>query len=224
MPKRTQRQRFLAWFKTCGGLRNPADEAVILEFAAAIDEAIETGTLTDQQLACVVRAVRCPTISVWGSATELLMSLSGKFPAASQALEELSRDRKSQVRFAALCALGPKTPSKVTDEMIRRGLQDKSFRVRWKAAEQANYLLRRDLVPEMEAALAAETHETALGDIELSLRMLRDGHWLEKEQDGSWQLTVRLPRGGITCRGVSADELRTAGLPALVEQMLEKRR
>jgi len=79
-------------------------------------------------------------------------------------------------------------------------------------------LERRNLVPEITAALAVESDDKARGSMELDLRMLRDGHWVEPESPGRIRVTVRL-HNGIRSRTLSDQELQTKGLEAILAEL-----
>ncbi|MFI5380665.1 MAG: hypothetical protein ACHRHE_15310 [Tepidisphaerales bacterium] len=131
---------------------------------------------------------------------------------------EILKHRKSHVRFSALCCLGMGTPANVVDEMLRAGLSDRSASVRWKAAEKATTLNRKNLIPEMTAALTAETNAKARREIEFELRLLRDGYILKPASPSGFNVTVPIKNG--TCgHWVSEDEMRAKGLDAILSDM-----
>lgn len=155
---------------------------------------------------------------LWNNATDLLMKLSGRWPAAADAIATMFSSTQAHVRFAALCSLGSQTPVAVTDTLLKAGLRDKSSRVRWKAADRADRLERRNLVPEITAALAVESDDKARRSIELDLRMLRDGYWVKPESPGRSAVTARR-YNGIASRTVTDDELRDKGLEAILAEL-----
>ena len=213
-----QHERYAAWFERRRGPRDATDEADLLAVADAYDAAMQSGTLSPEQLERVIKGASDPRALLWNNATYLLHKLSGKWPAAADAIATMFRSRKAQVRFAALCSLGRETPIAITDTLLKAGFRDKSSRVRWKAVDRANTLERRNLVPEITASLAAETDDRARRSIELDLRMLRDGHWLRPESPGRTSVTVRL-HNGIASKTVDDDELRTRGLEAILAEL-----
>jgi len=73
-------------------------------------------------------------------------------------------------------------------------------------------------VPEITAALAVESDDKARGSMELDLRMLRDGHWVEPESPGRIRVTARL-HNGIASKTVSDPELQTKGLEAILAEL-----
>ncbi len=162
--------------------------------------------MSAEQLQRVVDGVSSSRALLWNNGIELLMELSGRWPAAADAIAVMFRSPQAHVRFAALCSLGRETPVAVTDALLMAGLRDKSSRVRWKAVDRANQLERRNLLPEITLALAAESDNKTRRSMELDLRMLRDGHWVQPEAPGWTSVTARL-RNGIASTMVSDDEL-----------------
>ena len=214
-----QHERYAAWFERRRGPRDAQDEADLLAIADAYDAAIMSGSLSAEQLESVVEGASSPRGLLRNNATKLLMKLSGRWPIAADAISNMFCSRQAHVRFAALCSLGRETPVSVTEALLKAGLRDKSSRVRWKAADRANCLERRNLVPEINAALNVESNDKARRSIELDLRMLRDGYWVEHESPGWTSVTARLHNGGITCRAVSNDEFRAKGLEGILAEL-----
>jgi hypothetical protein len=177
MAKGPQHQHYAAWFERRRGPRDAKAEADLLAVADAYDAAVQSGRLSAEQLQRVVEGASDSRGLLWNNATSLLMRLSGKWPAAADAIATMFQSRRAPVRFAALCSLGRETPVGITDVLLKAGFRDKSSRVRWKAVDRANQLERRNLVPEITAALAAESNARARRSMALDLRLLRDGHW-----------------------------------------------
>jgi hypothetical protein len=218
MAKGPQHKRYAAWFERRRGPRDAQDEADLLAVADAYDAAMQSGKLSAGQLQRVVDGASASRALIWNNATDLLMKLSGRWPAAADAIAQMFRSRKSHVRFAALCSLGKDTAVAVADALLTAGFRDKSSRVRWKAVDRANSLERRNLVPEITAALAVESDNKARRSMELGLRMLRDGHWVQPESPGRTSVTARL-HNGIAARTVSDDELQAKGLAAILAEL-----
>jgi hypothetical protein len=217
-PVGPQHQRYAAWLESRRGPRDPHDEVAVLEVADAYDAAMQTGTLSAEQLQCVVDGASSSRALLWNSATDLLADLSARWPAAADAIATMSRSRQAHVRFAALCSLGRDTPAATTDAVLTAALRDKSSKVRWKAVDRANRLERRNLVPEITAALAKETNARARRSMELDLRMLRDGYWMRPDAQGGFDVTVRRSNG-IASRRVSDEELQSKGLEQILAEL-----
>ena len=215
-----QHERYAAWFEKRRGPRAPEDEAALLRVADAYDLVIERGQLTRDLLEVIVDGVSHQRALVWENSSDLMMKLSEAWPEAAEAILSMCGGRQAQVRFAALCSLGPGTPASITDAAIRIGLLDRSSRVRWKAAQRAFDLHRNPLIREMEAALVAEPDTKARSEIDLSLRLLRDGYRLEATPSGKLLIIVAI-RNGTRGRLVSAEELETKGLEQVLREVRE---
>ena len=213
-----QHRLYVEWLQHLRGPRDNQLEAELLGMADACDAAFESGELSAEQLQVLINGASSPRALLWSNAVELLLKCSGRWTVATDAIATMFRSRKAHVRFAALCSLGPEPPVEVTDALLSGGLRDKSSRVRWKAADRANALERRHLVPEITAALAAESDNKVRPSMELSLRMLRDGHWVEPHSPG-WVTVTARRHNGISSRFVSDGELQTKGLERILEEL-----
>jgi hypothetical protein len=218
MAKGPQHEHYAAWLERRRAPRDPEAEADLLAVADAYDAAMQSGTLSPEQLQRVIDGASDSRALLWNNATDLLKKLSGTWPAAADAMVTMFRSRKAHVRFATLCSLGRETPVTVTDALLKAGIRDKSSRVRWKAVDRANILERRNLVADIAAALAVEPDDKARRSMELDLRMLRDGHWVRPHSHGWSSVTARL-HNGIASRTVSDDELRIKGLEAVLSEL-----
>jgi hypothetical protein len=200
------------------GPRDPQDEAALLAVADAYDAVQRSGLLSKQQLRTVVDGASNNRMLVWAGSTDLLMALSAQFAEVAAAILNMSQHRQAHVRFNALCCLGKKTPTDTVHAVIKAGLIDKSSRVRRKAADRAHTLRAVELVPEITAALKAEKHDKTRATIEFELRLLRDGFIVNVSDDGQFDVTVSYP-GGICGRTVSAKEMKSRGMEAVVADM-----
>jgi hypothetical protein len=107
--------------------------------------------------------------------------------------------KKVTERFRIMAMLGylwesTRLSRSFIDELIRSALQDKGNRVREKAAEAADRLQMKELIPELETSLRRERHRNAKEALRFHLAMLRDGYLIEYEK-GKPVLTVRGRRG-----------------------------
>lgn len=214
-----QRNSFSNWLDSrYTGPRDSAIEAQLLTLAEAFDRAEETGSLAFADLQMVVEGASSPRGMLWNNATGLLEKLSARWREAAEAVLAMSKSRKANVRFSALCALGKHTPADITDTMLAAGLADKSSRVRWKAAQRTEDLKRRHLLCDLEKAVQLEPNAKARAEIEHAFLMLRDGFILKAGSDGGYNLWVRTPRGS-TGVSVSAEDLKIKGIDSIVAQV-----
>jgi hypothetical protein len=126
--------------------------------------------------------------------------------------------KQSHVRFAALCCLLPNTPGDITHRLLRGGLSDKSSRVRWKAAQMVGDFERKEFLPELEAAFSRETNLKARGEIELHLRLLRDGHIVKPSEPAGFYVTVRV-KNGISSGYVTEEAMKEKGVDAVAAEL-----
>jgi hypothetical protein len=220
----SQRERFETWLARRKP-REPQWEAELLKVADAYDAVKVSGKLTPEDLRVVVDGASHSRALVWENSIQLLGWLSEKYPDAASAIAEMFKSRKSHVRFNAVCCLTPGTKGNVP-ELLRAGMADKSSRVRWKAAEKTQELNLRELVPEMTAALKAETNQRVLKSIEMSLGLLRDGYVFKWTQSLGYQITVPIHKGvykGICGRSVTKKELDERGIEAIAEDLRKQK-
>ena len=177
--------------------------------------------ISAEQLQVIVGAVSSPRARTWENCCTLLMWASEHWPEAADAILEMMRSQKAHVRFAALCSLGSKTPQVVVDQALRNGLADRSSRVRWKAADQANALSCRHLIPDITTALSSEKNPQTKSSIAFSLGFLRDGYVIKPVENGKFSIAVRLRTGG-TGVTVTATELETKGIDLIVSEVRER--
>jgi hypothetical protein len=126
-------------------------------------------------------------------------------------------DSRSHVRFNAILCLKKATPLDFTLRLIRQGLRDKSANVRGKAADWAGRLRIRQVVSDLEAALAVEKNKKARETIEFELRLLRDGYILTQETDGTFCVTAFTPNG-CGSRWFKGPEIEQRGMEAIVAE------
>jgi hypothetical protein len=102
--------------------------------------------------------------------------------------------------------------------LLRGGLTDKSSRVRWKAAQKIGDFERKEILPELEAAFSRETDSKARGEIELHLRLLRDGHIVKPRKPSGFDVTVRV-KNGIRSGYVTEEAMQEKGVDAVAAEL-----
>ena len=191
----------------------------VLPAGAAYDRAQQTGELTETDLATIVDAAAHPRLLVAMNASELLQALSARWPAAiSHAIDDLLGSAKAHARFAALCSTTKHTEPEVLRTMLQRGLTDKSARVRWKAADRAERLERRDLLPDLERAITAEKNAKTRSTLQYHQRMLRDGYAAEDRAGGRVSIWLRTPQG-YSGHDVDASAVKERGIASVVAEL-----
>ncbi len=213
MPK--ARQQFEPYVESVLQRECPEIVGPLMEAVDAFDAFEERGERTQENLDKIIAAVSSDRIPLYENACGFMWRLGGKWPEANAAIVEMSKSPKEHVRFNAIVCLGHRTPSDIVDSVLRSGLLDKSSRVRGKAADSAGRLAAERLIPELEAALAAENDDETRSTIEFELRLSRDGYVLEQLADGSYSVTVRAD-GGVLGVIIAETRLRAEGIEAIV--------
>ena len=213
-----ERERYEAWLKTWRGVRTAEEEAEVLAVADAYDAAMERHDLSSERLKVIVDAASSRRSLLWQNATGMLARLAVRWRIAADAVRYMFQDRQSHVRFAALCCVTLQMPSEIIEDLLRRGLTDKSSRVRWKAAQRIGEFNKTDLLPELEATFASETNAKARPEIELELLLLRDGYIVSPSTPSRFEVCVRTSHG-IRGRFVSAAEMNQKGLATIVAEL-----
>jgi hypothetical protein len=123
------------------------------------------------------------------------------------------------MRLQAMHGLRAGVPREWAAGVVRAGLADRHFRVRYWAAVAALALRLTEVVPDLERSLAAEPREdVARHATGRALPLLRDGFRLQDDGGPVCVLDVLTPRGVIG-RGVTREELEARGVPALVAEL-----
>ena len=94
----------------------------------------------------------------------------------------------------------------------------RNSRVRWKAAQKIGDFERNELLPELAAAFSSETNAKARAEIELELRLLRDGHIVKPSKPSGFDVTVRI-KDGICSGHVTAEAMQEKGIDAIAAEM-----
>src|SRR5262249_42283979 len=173
--------------------------------------------LDDALLAPIVEAASSSRRPLYENATSFLGKLTAEHRLARESVERMAADARSHVRFNAILCLKKAMPLEFTLRLIRQGLRDRSANVRGKAADWAGRLRVREVVPDLEAALAAEKNAKAKQTIEFELRLLRDGYILEENKDGTFCVTAFTPNG-CGSRYFQRTEIEQRGIEGIVAE------
>jgi hypothetical protein len=206
------------WLRDYLRKRQPDLEPPLLAAIDAFDTIHDENRLDATLLAPIVEAASSSRRPLYDSATSFLGKLTADHALARESVERMAADTRSHVRFNAILCLRKATPIEFTLRLIRQSLRDKSANVRTKAADWAGHLRIRELVPDLEAALAAETNAKAKQTIEFELRLLRDGHILEPARDDGYYVTTYCS-DGIASRWVARSELEQRGIQVIIAEV-----
>lgn len=177
-----------------------------------------SGVLSQSALDTLVTYAQDSRASLSQNVAGMLGELASKFPEAAQAVRLLATHRKLHVRLNALVSLHSLQPSPLRVELLAAMLEDRSTRLRQLAADKIMSFGERDLLPRLERAVAAETDAPTACSMNWALELLRDGYRTELQENGQIDVTVRV-RAGCVSQVFSETEVRSRGLPAIVESL-----
>jgi hypothetical protein len=193
--------------------------SILLPVADAYDTAQHSGEFTPECASVIANAACHPRLLVAMNASELLQSLSNRWPELiAQAVFKLFGNPNANARFAAICSLTKSMPQDVLTEILRNGLKDRSARVRWKAADRIDHLEQKGLLLDLTAATSVEKNAKTCRTMEHHLKMLRDGYVADKEVDDEVYLWIRTPKG-TSGRQVPTDVIKKNGIEAVIQDL-----
>lgn len=196
---------------------HPQDEPVMRAAIEAFD-AIQAGEkVTQRLLQPIIQAASDSRKMLFEIPVDFLDQLTGKHAEAREAVSKMAEDKRSYTRFNAIMCIGKAAPKSFKLQLLRQGLLDKSSKVRLKSADWVGRQRLRELVPELEQALAVETNEKARSTIEFEVKLLRDGYILEAEKDGTVRVTAFTPNG-FGSRWFERPEFERRGIEAILAE------
>lgn len=188
---------------------------------AACRKAESGATITQEDIDAVRTALQSPRGPLWENSVDKVKRLSLSNGQFFDLIVETISHSKAHARFAAICCLDGDHDRDFLETKLRTALTDKSSKVRWKAAHVCNKLKLSGLIVDLENAVKRESNQKARSSIQYSLNLLRDGFIVTPKENGWVSLSVDVDGRGTSIRSVSEDELRTRGIPALVQEMTE---
>lgn len=193
------------------------DESLMRRAIEAFD-AIQAGEEASEcLLGPIVQAASDSRKKIFDVPVDFLDRLSGKHAAAREAIVQMIDHTKSHVRFNGITCIGKAAPKSFKLKLLRKGLRDSSSKVRSKAADWIGRQRLRELVPDLEDALATEKNADARSTIEFELRLLRDGYILKTESDGTVCVTALTPKG-CGSRWFEQIEIDRRGIEAIIAE------
>lgn len=213
------RDWFEPWLRDYLRPRYPELEATLVRAIEAYEMIHQTGRATPELLAPIVAAASSPRRLVLNNAVPLLSRLIGPFAEARDAVASMAQDSRCHVRFNAMACLDISAPPALALPLLRQGLQDRSARVREKAACQASRLRIRELIPDLEQAESRERNVPTKESITFSLKLLRDGYILKPDSEGGFWITIPTNNGGFRGRWIAREELLRLGLEAIIANL-----
>jgi HEAT repeats len=196
--------------------RHPELETDYRNTLAAFRRAMNGRILSTSDLKIIVDSVSSPYGVLWDNASSFLATLSRRYEAAREAIDQLSRARAPKTRFAALCSIGVRSDRELARRVILPLINDTTANVRWKAAEKAQRLQLTEAIPILEARRRVEKSARVRGTLEYVLPLLRDGYKLSREQ-GGFCLTVS-GLGGTRSGHIKQSAVDQRGIKAIVAE------
>jgi hypothetical protein len=152
-------------------------------------------------------------------AAGLLGRLARRFQVAKDSIQRLSVDRRLRARVNALVALESFEVCDLHEAIARVALEDRSTKVRNLAADKIRGWNLRQLLPDLERAIAREPKLELRTTLEKQRDLLRDGYSLKHDADGSVWITYQQATGGLIGRWVPAEEFRSKGAAAIAKEL-----
>ena len=129
---------------------------LLLAALDSFESLVGAPTISPEELAVIVEAARCRWVAAGGIGGCALAKLACQHRAAEEAFRELMASRKSHERFRAVDSLSVGMPSSLIQEVLTRGLNDRSKVVRLCAARKCDTLQLRETLPELVRRVEVE--------------------------------------------------------------------
>jgi DNA-binding transcriptional ArsR family regulator len=214
----TFRERYADWLKLVLK-RYPDVKRPLLASIDAYESCRGRKTITRDMLAPIVAAASSKRSPLRGSSTDFLAEFTWKHPAARDAVREMAASPDAKARFNAVLSVGRGSPRDFRIAVLRQVIADKCAAVRWRAAESAAWVHDLvELLPDLQRAFAAETNLKTKQTLDHAVRILRDGHIAEREQDGKWRLNYRGPQGESVTFWADPAEVSRDGFQAVIAE------
>jgi hypothetical protein len=171
--------------------KKPLAEGAMDTFEAlANQKAIEPDDLTP-----IIDAARSPYIVAWDIGMHFLCRVAAIHEVGRNAMRNLLACGKAQVRVNLITELHDRLPKEFCIELIRRGLVDRSKRVREAAADKARILILHELLPDLKRCEEDELQAEMKLAMNWAIALIRDGYFVNTLPDGSKSLVVRISDG-----------------------------
>lgn len=171
-------------------LRNfPGEKPERLAIAVAAINALDTHAHQDQisllELEPIVTAASSPYKCASEVGSGILFGLLRVQKAyAKEAVLAMSQSSNWRARWHALIHLHQGHPIDLCREIITKGLDDKSSKVRTFAVQKVFDFQFTDLLTRLELMLKSESHNEVRETLQLLVPIMRDGYFLELSEDG----------------------------------------
>jgi hypothetical protein len=197
------------------------DRRLLLAALDSFETLVGAVKVSPEELTAIIEAARCRWVAAGGVGGHALADLACQHPAAQEAFREMMASRKSSDRFRAVDSLSAGMPTALVQDVLARGLRDRSKGVRLCAARKCDTLRLRGMLPELERRAEAEPDPEVKRQFEFHAAMIRDGYLVEREEGGAIYLCVRA-RNGWSSQEISQDDIDNGLVPGLVAQRQAK--
>jgi hypothetical protein len=214
-----QREQYELWIDEFLQPHYPELVPRLLEALEAFDAAMESGVLTDEQLAVIVECASSPRAPLGENVAALLGELASRFSSAAQVVRELAAYPNLHVRMNALVAISSTSPVELHDEVLRIALKDRNSKVKTLAADKIMQFGLDHLLPSLEEAVRRESDANTKSVLEYERDLLLYGYHLRFLDDGRVWMTCRLPGGGTTGTFVTTTDLQHRGAKAIARSL-----
>lgn len=191
-------------------------------FRAAFEgfKRITSSKVVDQEaLDAIIHATSSKSLILADNSITFLIDLVPEFEEVREAVIRMYADKKMHVRFNALRSLSSKAPRNFSMSLLKRGLNDNSYKVRKFASHKIRTLRMEELIPIMEETLLREENPDAKSEINYNLRLLRDGYCLRNFGHQGLYLWIQ------TQDGVHGNKLSIKNIPnfiRLIPKMMKR--
>jgi hypothetical protein len=147
--------------------------------------------------------------------------LSHHFKEAEDIFIRMSNDKNSKVRFNSVTLLLCRPVDKISECIINKCINDNSSLVRKKVADICERLDYVKMVDLLEERYRVEDDESVKNRLRFSIKLLKDGYILKKEELNKYNLLVKTNEG-MTGIGISDDDIREYSLENIIKQIKDK--
>ncbi len=185
-------QSYRKWLKSVN--TTPQARRIIADALDCYERIHKRKAIRPADLRSIVNAAMSRFRAAWFTGTDLLTSLSARHPAAAEAMKNAAKSTNGDDRFHIISSLDGSVPRSISLLLVKAALRDRSASVRAKAAEAADRLYLKELIPDLRACLAAEKNSKTNEAFNFHLEMLDRGYLVKKSATGT-RIMVRVKRG-----------------------------
>jgi hypothetical protein len=202
----------------------PRFPGLVKDFRACLRgyEWIKTNKRIDRtHLNSVIRAASSSRVTLSATATDFLKDLSARYPEVCEAILKMVNDRRWFVRSSALLSVGRETPRDLVITILKMGLRDRSTRVRGLAAWQVQSLHISEMITGLEDQNEIEPNPEVKYTIDMNLRLLRDGYFIQIINGFSPYVWIPT-ENGIGGATISQNEIDAKGIQSVISELRSK--